>query len=175
MYLTRYSMLLAAALFQGLAMQPALAESGKAPAPLPAPNGITLPADYADWRLIAPSYRTDKHHVRAILGNDKAIQAARAGKTNPWPDGAILAKLAWKEKPHERFPVAMEAGEFWQVEIMVKDSKRYKDTDGWGYARWVGNNLKPYGKDASFVHECHGCHTPVADNDYVFTAPVKLP
>ncbi len=61
-----------------------------------APNGITLPADYADWRLIAPSYRTDKHHVRAILGNDTAIRAARAGQTKPWPDGSILAKTVWK-------------------------------------------------------------------------------
>jgi hypothetical protein len=164
--------LLAIALLQGLALQPALAASAKA---APAPNGITLPADYANWRLISPSYRTDKHHIRAILGNDKAIKAARAGQTNPWPDGAILAKLAWKEKAHERFPAALEPGEFWQVEIMVKDMRRYPKTAGWGYARWVGNELKPYGQDADFVQECHGCHAPVADNDYVFTAPVTLP
>jgi hypothetical protein len=141
----------------------------------PAPNGIRLPADYADWRLIAPSYRTDKHHVRAIVGNDTAIKAARAGNTKPWPDGSILAKLVWKEQAHEQFPAALEAGPFVHVEIMVKDSKRYTETGGWGYARWVGNDLKPYGKDASFVQECHGCHTPVQDNDFVFTRPVKLP
>ena len=57
------------------------------------PNGIELPKDYKDWRLIAPSYRSDHGSVRAILGNDIAIEAARAGKTNPWPDGAILAKI----------------------------------------------------------------------------------
>ncbi|MEW5769587.1 MAG: cytochrome P460 family protein [Pseudomonadota bacterium] len=165
--------LLAAGLLLGIAMHPAAhADAGKA---APAPNGITLPADYADWRLVAPSYRTDKHHVRAILGNDKAIQAARSGRTKPWPDGAILAKVAWKEQAHERFPTALEAGAFSHVEIMVKDSKRFKDTDGWGYARWVGKELKPYGQDAGFVQECHGCHTPVADNDFVFTAPVALP
>lgn len=141
----------------------------------PAPNGITLPADYADWRLIAPSYRGDKHHVRAIVGNDTAIRAARAGQTNPWPDGSILAKLAWKEQADEHFPAAMEAGEFSHVEIMVKDSKRYAATGGWGYARWVGQALKPYGKDADFVQECHGCHTPVAGKDFVFTRPVRLP
>lgn len=45
----------------------------------------------------------------------------------------------------------------------------------WGYARWVGKDLKPYGKDASIVAECHGCHTPVQDTDFVFTKPVKLP
>ncbi len=58
---------------------------------------------------------------------------------------------------------------------MVKDSKRYAETGGWGYARWVGNELKPYGKDAGFVQECHACHTPVQDSDFVFTQPVKLP
>jgi hypothetical protein len=55
-----------------------------------APNGISLPEGYRDWRLIAPSHRTDKNHIRVILGNDAAIEAARAGKTNPWPDGAEL-------------------------------------------------------------------------------------
>jgi len=49
----------------------------------PAPNGITLPEAYKDWRLIAPAYRTDKKHVRAIIGNDIAIAAARSNKTNP--------------------------------------------------------------------------------------------
>ena len=46
---------------------------------------------------------------------------------------------------------------------------------GWGYARWLGADQKPYGKDAGFVQECVGCHTPVKDRDWVFTHPVKLP
>ncbi len=157
----------------GLAVSalPAAAEGG----PAPAPNGIRLPADYKDWRLISPSYRTDKNHVRAILGNDTAIQAARAGKTLPWPDGTVLAKLVWKEAPHERFPAALEPGEFVHVEIMVRDNKRYAATGGWGYARWLGKDLKPYGKDAGFAQECHACHTLVQDTDHEFTRPVSLP
>jgi len=58
---------------------------------------------------------------------------------------------------------------------MVKDARKYKDTGGWGFARFVGNELKPYGKDAAFVNECFGCHIPVADNDYLFTKIVKTP
>lgn len=58
---------------------------------------------------------------------------------------------------------------------MVKDSARFKQTGGWGYARWVGNDQKPYGKDAGFVQECIACHTPVKDRDWVFTRPVRLP
>jgi hypothetical protein len=160
-----------ACLFTAALAFPAIAAEKAAPAP----NGITLPADYADWRLIAPAYRADKQHVRAILGNDAAIKAARTGTVQPWPDGAILAKLVWKEQPHEKWPTAMEAGQFVHVEIMVKDARRYAETGGWGYARWIGKDMKPYGKDASFVAECHGCHIPVQDADFVYTKPVKLP
>lgn len=141
----------------------------------PAPNGITLPADYRDWPLLAPTYRTDKHWVRAVLANDVAIKAARAGQTVPWPDGSKLVKLAWKEAPHERWPTALEAGQFVQVEIMVKDSTRYAATGGWGYARWVGGDLKPYGKNPDFAQECHGCHMPMQDHDFVFTRLMQLP
>ena len=141
----------------------------------PAANGITLPEGYKNWRLIAPSYRSDKNHIRAILGNDVAIEAMRTGKTNPWPDGAILAKLAWKNKADEHFPVATVPGDFVQAEFMVKNAKQYSATGGWGFARWLGMEQKPYGKDANFVQECFACHTPVKMNDYVFTKPAVLP
>lgn len=58
---------------------------------------------------------------------------------------------------------------------MTKDAKKFGSTGGWGYARWLGKEQKPYGKDAAFVQECVGCHTPVKDRDYVFTKPVALP
>ena len=141
----------------------------------PAPNGIALPEAYKDWRLIAPAYRTDKKHVRAILGNDIAIAAARAGKTNPWPDGAILSKLVWKEKTDAAWPTAIVPDAFVHAEFMVKDASKYATTGGWGYARWTGMDQKPYGKDASFAQECVACHTPVKANDYVFTHPAMLP
>lgn len=145
------------------------------PKAAPVPNGITLPEGYKNWRLIAPSYRSDKNHIRAILGNDIAIEAARANKTNPWPDGTILAKLVWKNKTDEHFPVATVPGEFVHAEFMVKNAKQYAATGGWGFARWLGMEQKPYGKDATFVQECFACHTPVKMKDYVFTKPAQLP
>jgi len=142
---------------------------------MPAPNGITLPEGYKDWRVISTSHRTDHHSLRVILGNDMAIEAARSNKTNPWPDGAILAKLVWKEKAEEFWPAAIAPDEFIHAEFMIKDSEKYKDTDGWGYARWLGLEQKPYGKDKDFVQECHSCHLPVKARDYVFSTPVSLP
>jgi len=139
-----------------------------------APNGIGLYADYLEWKVIAPSYREDKGHIRVITGNDIAVAALRSGK-KPLPDGSVLAKVAWKAVKHPSFPVATEPGAFVQVEFMVKDAKKYKDTGGWGFARFMGNDLKPYGKDAGFVAECFACHTPVASNDYLFTKIVRTP
>ncbi len=139
-----------------------------------APNGITIYPGYMSWKVIAPSYREDKGHIRIITGNEIAVAALHAGK-KPLPDGSVLAKVAWKAEKNSNFPVATEPGAFAQVEFMVKDAKKYKDTGGWGFARFVGNDLKPYGKDAAFVGECFGCHIPVAGNDYVFTKIVKTP
>jgi Cytochrome P460 len=141
----------------------------------PAPNGITIPEGYKNWRLIAPSYRTDNKTIRVIIGNDAAIAAVRAGKTNPWPDGAILGKLVWKEKADEAWPTAIVPGAFAHAEFMIKDSKKYAETGGWGYARWLGLDQKPYGKDANFAQECVACHTPRKPNDWVFTAPAVMP
>ena len=139
-----------------------------------APNGIALVEGYRDWQVIAPSYRPDKNHIRVILGNGTAIRAFREGK-RPFPDGTIFAKVAWNAEKHPKFPVAEVPAAFAQVEFMVKDAGKYKDTGGWGFARFVGADLKPYGKDAGFVAECFGCHTPVASNDYLFTRIVKTP
>lgn len=141
----------------------------------PAPNGLTLPEGYKNWQLLSVHQRSDNNTLRAVLGNDIAIKAAREGKTNPWPDGTILGKLVWKAVAHDRWPTALEPGAFVHAEFMTKDAKKFESTGGWGYARWLGKDQKPYGKDAAFVQECFGCHTPVKDRDYVFTKPVALP
>ena len=139
-----------------------------------APNGISLYPDYLSWKVVAPSYREDRGQIRIITGNEIAVAALRAGK-KPLPDGSVLAKVAWKAEKNPSFPVATEPTVFAQVEFMVKNAAKYKDTGGWGFARFVGSELKPYGKDAGFVGECFGCHTPVAGNDYLFTKIVKTP
>ncbi len=141
----------------------------------PAPNGIDLPENYRDWQVIANSHRVDNNTLRVILGNDIAVQAARSGNTRPWPDGAILGKLVWKDAMLESWEKAVVPGEFVHAEFMFKDSQRWQETGGWGFARWKGMEQQPYGMDASFAQECFGCHTPVKDNDYVFTLPAPLP
>jgi hypothetical protein len=143
--------------------------------PGPTPNGIEMPEGYKDWRVISVAHRTDNNTMRAIVGNDAAIAAARAGETNPWPDGAILGKLVWKATTDKHWEKATVPGDFVHAEFMIKDSKKYATTGGWGYARWTGMDQKPYGKDANVAQECVACHTPVKSRDWVYTQPAVLP
>lgn len=147
----------------------------EAEAPAPALNGIAQPPGYQNWRVIGVSSRSDNGSLRAILGNSVAVEAARAGHTNPWPDGSMLAKVAWKQSAHPKFPAATVPGAFVHTDLMVKDSAKYAATGGWGFARWVGESRTPYGQDANFAQECFACHSQAADADRVFTVPVPMP
>ncbi len=99
----------------------------------------------------------------------------RGSSTNPWPEGTILAKIVWKDKTHKKWAAAQIPGKFVHAEFMIKDSRKYASTGGWGFARWTGLDQKPFGKDADFVKQCFGCHKPVMDTDYVFTQPAEMP
>jgi len=141
----------------------------------PAPNGISLPKGYQDWKVISQSHRTDNKTVRIILGNDTAVKAARANNTNPWPKGTILGKLVWKQKNEEFWPTAIAPDQFVHAEFMLKDSEKFKETGGWGYARWLGMEQKAYGEDKDFANECMACHAPVKSKDWVYTTPAEMP
>lgn len=147
-----------------------IAAAGKTPEVRPAPNGIAFLPDYKNWKAISSTERFDNGTLRQILGNDVAIKAIAENHINPWPDGTAFAKVAWAEALDDKG--AAHTGAFIQVEFMIRDSQKYVATKGWGWARWRGTKLEPYGKDADFTTECVGCHTPVRDNDYVFTFPI---
>ena len=143
----------------------------------PSPNGIAFPAGYQDWRVISISHRVDNNTLRVIYGNDVAIRAARAGETNPWPDGSILGKVVWKQVAKTSWPTAIAPDTFVHAEFMFRDAGKYAaNGTGWGWARWVGMDQKPHGKDAEDASaSCIACHTPVKDNNWVFTTPAPLP
>ncbi len=141
----------------------------KAPPPS---NGIAYPANWKNWPVVSVSYRTDNHTIRAIIGNETAVEAIRTGKTRPWPDGTILGKIVWKDTTLAHWKRAVTPGRFVHVEFMLKDSKKYASTYGWGWARWLGTEQKPFTKGPQ---TCISCHTPVRDSDWVFTRPAPLP
>jgi Haem-binding domain/Cytochrome P460 len=134
-------------------------------------NGFPFDPAFESWKPISTTDRGDNNTFRFILGNDVAVKAAQSGNISPWPDGARLAKIAWQQQLGPDGLV--HPGKFVQVELMLKDAQRYKDTEGWGWGRWRGMDLAPYGKDATFVNECTGCHRPLRGNDYVYTLPIS--
>jgi hypothetical protein len=157
-------------------------------------NGIAFAEfkGYEDWQLIATSQAgedgcgTSKTGcTKAILGNPAMIRAYRDGfpaNGKPVPDGAKIAKVEWLKALEQSWPYeATVPGRQTEVALMQKDSKRFPDTDGWGYATFqvdeASGAFKPSvnHKDASFARtSCHQCHTAGAKAaDFVFTAYAK--
>ena len=126
-------------------MVPASGQADEETAPI---YGIKIPPGFRDWRLISVNHLAGGNlkQVRAQLGNDIAITAFRDGKL-PFPDGTIIAALHWNEASSDEnnkvlavgFPGASlqssVAGSAENVQFMVKDSKKYAATGGWGFRR----------------------------------------
>ena len=144
----------------------------------PSPNGVELPEGFETWAVIGVADRIDdavNNTIRVIVGNDVAVTAARAGDTNPWPDGTMIAHYVWADETNPRAAFTTGAGDFQALTLMVKDSDAYEADGGWAYAVWATSNLLPMA-DPNFDRACVNCHTDrVADNDYVFTRPGALP
>jgi hypothetical protein len=149
--------------------------------------GVTIPAGYRDWKLVSVGRLSagNLKQVRAQLGNDIAIKAYREGKL-PFPDGAIIAALHWNEVASDENnkvlvsapsiaaftdPQSSVAGSAVNVQFMVKDSKKYAATDGWGFADFT--NGKP--GDEALHKTCYACHKLGKDRDLVFARYAPTP
>jgi hypothetical protein len=143
------------------------------------PNGLALPDDLLDWRVIGVVQRPDDGSIRVVVGNDTAVDAARSDQTDPWPEGSMLAHYVWTagNNPNNDNvnPDFLASNEFRAVTLMVKDSDEYAADGGWAYGIWRGPNLEPP-TDPTFDRACVNCHVAnVADNDFVFTIPGAVP
>lgn len=127
--------------------------------------GVKIPAEYRKWELVAPSHRPDFGELRAVLGNTVAMNAYRS-RTLPFPDGAILVKLAWKHVPSGESEGAFVPGAATTIQVMVKDSRRYAATGGWGFGRFLNGEPADEGQHRT----CFACHQSlVKSHDWVFT------
>jgi len=136
--------------------------------------GIKIFPGYRDWRLISVAHEQGSlNDIRAILGNDVAIKAYRAGKL-PFPDGTVIARIAWKDVPSdENNKVFGQAQSFvagpapeWYLQFMVKDSQKFAATAGWGFAQFDKEG-KP--ANEAKLTTCFPCHQPIEARDFVFT------
>ena len=140
-----------------------VAPNGKQASPI---YGVTIPEGYRQWELVAPALEgSPLDELRAVVGNPVAIDAYRAG-TQPFPDGTVLVKLAWKRAQSAEFEPASVPGTATTVQVMVKDSSRYAATGGWGFGRFIDG----VPVDEAQHETCFACHEArVKDHDFVFT------
>ena len=133
-----------------------------------------IPAGYRDLTLISVAHEEGNlHSFAAAVGNDVAIKAYRGGKL-PFPDGTIIAALHWRHQPSEENNKifgrrqSFVAGSPTNVQFMVKDSKKYASTGGWGFGHFNERDGKKPG-DAALLKTCFPCHQKAKDSDLVFT------
>jgi hypothetical protein len=152
-------------------MVPVIGQAGGVAAPIFVDK---IPSGYRDWRLISVAHEEgDLNDIRAILGNDIAIKAYREGKL-PFPDGTIIARLAWSHVPSEENnkvfgrPQSFVAGPPKNgIRFMVKDSKKFASTGGWGFGHFNERDGKP--AEAAVLQTCFPCHQAIKARDFVFT------
>jgi hypothetical protein len=130
-----------------------------------------MPSGYRDWRFISTAHEAGKlNSIGAVLGNDVAIKAYRAG-TLPFPDGTMIVALHYSyvasEENDKVFgqPQSFVPGKPTNIQFMVKDSKKYTATGGWGFGHFQDG--KP--ATAAFMKPCYPCHAKEAAHDFVFT------
>jgi hypothetical protein len=156
---------------------------------LKSPNGIAFSEfkGYDSWALLAVSHPDDAGGcgtsktgcLKGIVANPVMMKAYRDGfpaNGKPVPDGAMMAKIEWLNVRNPAAPYAVTVpGEQTEVGVMVKDSTRFKDTNGWGYATFqydvATKTYKPATSDPNVMKAlCHTCHTVGAKaRDYVYT------
>jgi hypothetical protein len=133
---------------------------------------MTIPPGYRDWKLFSVAREEGTlQDVRAILGNDIAIEAARS-RGRPFPDGTVLARIAWSYVPlaeSERAFGHLQSFVAGQpkngVQFMLKDSRRYASTGGWRFVQFNDGKTAP----EEVQRTCFACHSIVKARDYVFT------
>jgi len=145
------------------------------------PNGLAFSEfrGYEAWQLVSISQ--NGNHIAAILANPVMIKAYLAGVPGdgkPFPDGSKMAKIHWNPKKMETFTAATVPGTQANVDFMVKDSKRFQDSGGWGWAAFDYDPKSDTFKPATLADKppqrneakCgFACHTIVKTRDYVFT------
>ncbi|RDT02938.1 cytochrome C oxidase subunit III [Burkholderia contaminans] len=144
----------------------AFAEQPKPAAAASPIYGVTIPPGYRKWEMVAPAEEAAPlDELRVVLGNPVAIRALEQA-TLPFPDGTILVKLAYKRKQSDELPSATVPGHATTVQVMVKDSRRYASTGGWGFGRFINGGPADIGQHQT----CFACHQArVKNHDYVFT------
>jgi hypothetical protein len=134
-------------------------------------NGIKHMPEYRNWQVMSTTSRHDNVTMRVMYANPVAYDAIKKGNINPWPNGSVIVKLVWEKLPtHDG---TIRPGKFLNIQYMVRDSEKYKDTEGWGYAKFETPELKPYGRSIESFSKCASCHQAAKQTGFVFDLSTK--
>ena len=128
--------------------------------------------DYKNYKIVATHFVTDNNELRYILANKKAFIALY--KQQPFPEGSILANIAWSVKNMSTFAEALEADEIQQIDYSIKDSKKFSENPGnWGYASFEKRNGN-YQSSMGGTARCIACHNKAKETDFKFSKHQSL-
>lgn len=126
-----------------------------------------------EWKLVTVRFRKDTSEMRFTYANPKAWKALAKGEY-PLPEGSVLAKVGFKSGIDPAFDSSVVPSGARRFQFMVKDSKKFKDTDGWGYALFQSDGNVFPGEEKAQTLACHACHKLVPERDYVFSEIAEL-
>ena len=133
-----------------------------------------VPPGYRDWRVVTVAHEAGElNDIRAVIGNDLAVKAYRDGKL-PFPEGAIVGRIAWGFVPSEENNKVFGSEQSFvagaptrtYLQFMIKDSKKYAATGGWGYSSFDKDG-KP--SDDAAMKSCFPCHQKITERDFIFS------
>ena len=168
------SVLVVAAMMFTLAVVSGMAISAQDKYTVKLPNGLAFSdwRGYEDWQLISSSKTDDR--MKVILGNPTIIAAFKSGipgNGKPFPEGSKIAKVQWKPKKSTEAPFSVDVPDtLADLFFMEKDSKRFPETGGWGYAQFDYDPASAtFTADKAGTPNCgQVCHVAVKAKDYVF-------
>jgi len=122
---------------------------------------------YQNYKIVATHFRTDKNEIRYILANPIAYNAL-SNNEKTMPNGSKIVKIGYSVKKMTLWAPALETDKIQRVEYMIKDATKHKESDGWGYARFIKKDgkYKPWNGD---IKSCVACHSSASSNDFLFT------
>ena len=121
------------------------------------------------WKLVTVRYRKDSSELRLTYANDLAYRHLTQANGKPYPEGAVFGKVSFKTESDPVFTSSEVPTQSRRYQLMVRDSKRFKEQDGWGYALFDSDGLT-FDEDPKLkVQSCHACHQIVKDAHFVFS------
>ena len=172
--MNRRGMVIAGTILLALAVVSGVAISAQDKYTVKLPDGVAFSdfRGYEDWQLISTSKTDDR--MKVILGNPTIIAAFKSGipgNGKPFPEGSKIAKVQWKPKKSTEAPFVVDVPDtLADLFFMEKDSKRFPQTGGWGYAQFDYDPASAtYTADKAGTPSCGDvCHVKVKAKDYVF-------